>query len=225
MKLLPGYQIELMVAEPLVADPVAFDWDAEGRLWVAEMADYPLGLDGKGQHGGRVRWLEDRDKDGRYDHSTVFLDGLSFPNGVMPWGDGVLISATPDILFARDTIGDGKANETRVLFTGFNEGNQQHRMNGFDYGLDNWVYCANGDSGGIVTSPGTDLSVNIRGRDFRFRPETLEFQTQTGQTQYGRRRDDWGNWFGNNNPSIGWHYTHPEHYLRRNPHLLSLIHI
>ena len=221
MKLLPGYQIELMVAEPLVADPVAFDWDAGGRLWVAEMADYPLGLDGKGQHGGRVRWLEDRDDDGRYDHSTIFLDGLSFPNGVMPWRDGVLISATPDILFARDTNGDGKANETRVLFTGFHEGNQQHRMNGFEYGLDNWVYCANGDSGGTVTSPGTGLSVNIRGRDFRFRPDTLEFQTQTGQTQYGRRRDDWGNWFGNNNPSLGWHYIHPEHYLRRNPHFIA----
>ena len=221
MELLPGYTIELMAAEPLVADPVAFEWDSHGRLWVVEMADYPLGLDGKGQHGGRVRWLEDRDGDGHYDHSTVFLDGLSFPNGVMPWRDGVLISATPDILFARDTNGDGKADETRVLFSGFREGNQQHRMNGFEYGLDNWVYGANGDSGGIVTSPGTGLSVNIRGRDFRFRPDTLEFQTQTGQTQYGRRRDDWGNWFGNNNPNLGWHYTQPEHYLRRNPHFVA----
>ena len=63
--------------------------------------------------------------------------------------------------------------------------------------------------------------MNIRGRDFRFRPDTLRFQTQTGQTQYGRRRDDWGNWFGNNNPSLGWHYTHPEHYLRRNPHFIA----
>ena len=206
-----------MASEPLVLDPVAFEWDASGRLWVAEMADYPLGLDGNGQHGGRIRWLEDRDNDGRYDHSTVFLDGLSFPNGVMPWRDGVLISATPDILFARDTNGDGKADETRVIFTGFHEGNQQHRMNGFEYGLDNWVYCANGDSGGIATSPGTGLAVNIRGRDFRFHPDTLRFQTQTGQTQYGRRRDHWGNWCGNNKPSPGWHYTHPDHYLRRTP--------
>ena len=63
--------------------------------------------------------------------------------------------------------------------------------------------------------------MNIRGRDFRFRPDTLEFQTQTGQTQYGRRRDDWGNWFGNNNPNLGWHYTQPEHYLRRNPHFVA----
>ena len=221
MELLPGYRIELMAAEPLVADPVAFEWDAGGRLWVAEMADYPLGLDGRGQRGGRVRWLEDRDGDGVYDHSAVFLDGLAFPNGVMPWRDGVLISATPDILFARDTDGDGRADESRVLFTGFREGNQQHRMNGFEYGLDNWVYGANGDSGGIVTSPGSGRSLNIRGRDFRFRPDTLAFQTQTGQTQYGRRRDDWGNWFGNNNPSLGWHYTQPEHYLRRNPHFIA----
>ncbi len=221
MELLPSYRIELMASEPLVTDPVAFEWDETGRLWVAEMADYPLGLDGKGKHGGRVRWLEDRDRDGSYDHSTVFLDGLAFPNGVMPWRDGVLISATPDILFARDTDGDGRADESRVLFTGFREGNQQHRMNGFEYGLDNWVYGANGDSGGIVTSPGRGGSLNIRGRDFRFRPDTLEIQTQTGQTQYGRRRDDWGNWFGNSNPSLGWHYTQPEHYLQRNPHLIT----
>ena len=221
MELLPGYRIELMAAEPLVADPVAFEWDAIGRLWVAEMADYPLGLDGKGKHGGRVRWLEDRNDDGSYDHSTVFLDGLAFPNGIMPWRDGVLISATPDILFARDTDGDGRADESRVLFTGFREGNQQHRMNGFEYGLDNWVYGANGDSGGVITSPGSDRHINIRGRDFRFRPDTLTFQTQTGQTQYGRRRDDWGNWFGNNNPSLAWHYTQSEHYLRRNPHFIA----
>ena len=221
MELLPGYRIELMAAEPLVADPVAFEWDEAGRLWVAEMADYPLGLDGKGQPGGRVRWLEDRNGDGGYDHSTVFLDGLAFPTGVMPWRDGVLISAAPDILFARDTDGDGRADESRVLFTGFGEGNHQHRMNGFEYGLDNWVYGANGDSGGVITSPGIGRRVNIRGRDFRFRPDTLAFETQTGQTQYGRRRDDWGNWFGNNNPSLGWHYTQPGHYLRRNPHFIA----
>ncbi|GIT13123.1 MAG: hypothetical protein CM1200mP34_5290 [Verrucomicrobiales bacterium] len=221
MEFLPGYRIELMAAEPLVADPVAFEWDEAGRLWVAEMADYPLGLDGKGEPGGRVRWLEDRNGDGGYDHSTVFLDGLAFPTGVMPWRDGVLISAAPDILFARDTDGDGRADESRVLFTGFGEGNHQHRMNGFEYGLDNWVYGANGDSGGVISSPGSGRRVNIRGRDFRFRPDTLAFQTQTGQTQYGRRRDDWGNWFGNNNPSLGWHYTQPGHYLRRNPHFIA----
>lgn len=221
METLPGHKLELMVSEPLVMDPVAFEWDEHGQLWVAEMADYPLGLDDKGKAGGRIRRVEDRDGDGRYDHSTVFLDALPYPSGVMPWRDGVLVSAAPNILFARDTNNDGRADETKVLFTGFGEGNQQHRMNGFEYGLDNWVYAANGDSGGVITSPGKKLSVNIRGRDFRFHPDTLAFDTQAGQTQFGRRRDDWGNWFGNNNPSLGWHYPFPEHYIRRNPQLAS----
>ena len=210
-----------MVNEPLVMDPVAFEWDEHGRLWVVEMADYPLGMDDNGKPGGRVRILEDRNNDGHYDHSTVFLDALPYPSGVMPWRDGVLVSAAPNILFARDTNGDLRADETKILFTGFVEGNQQHRMNGFEYGLDNRVYPANGDSGGIIRSPGKDLAVNIRGRDFRFHPDTLAFETQAGQTQFGRRRDDWGNWFGNNNPSIGWHYPYPEHYIRRNPQLSS----
>ncbi|MDP7049186.1 MAG: FG-GAP-like repeat-containing protein [Verrucomicrobiota bacterium] len=218
---LPGYKVELMVSEPLVMDPVAFEWDEHGRLWVVEMADYPLGLDDKGKPGGRIRILEDRDGDSRYDRTTIFLDDLPYPSGVMPWRDGALVSATPNILFARDTNGDGTADETKVLFTGFGEGNQQHRMNGFEYGLDNWVYAANGDSGGTIRSPGKQHSINIRGRDFRFNPNTLAFDTQAGQTQFGRRRDDWGNWFGNNNSFIGWNYPFPEHYIRRNPQLTT----
>jgi hypothetical protein len=62
-----GYRIELVAAEPVVLDPVAFDWDEQGRLWVIEMADYPLGMDGNGKAGGRVVRLEDTDNDGRYD--------------------------------------------------------------------------------------------------------------------------------------------------------------
>ena len=49
-----GYRIELVAAEPVVLDPVAFDWDEQGNLWVTEMADYPLGMDGNGKAGGRV---------------------------------------------------------------------------------------------------------------------------------------------------------------------------
>ncbi|MFO0907884.1 MAG: hypothetical protein U0794_05900 [Isosphaeraceae bacterium] len=40
---------------------------------------------------------------------SVFLDGLGFPSGIMPWRDGVLIAAAPDILFAADRDGDGGA--------------------------------------------------------------------------------------------------------------------
>lgn len=213
-----GFTVELVAAEPLVMDPVAFDWGADGRLWVCEMGDYPLGVDGRGTFGGRVRCLEDTDGDGRYDRSTVFLDGLGFPTGVMAWSGGVLVSCAPEIFYAEDADGDGRADVRRTLFTGFGEGNQQHRVNGFRWGLDGWVHGANGDSGGKIVSRITGQQVDIGGRDFRFRPDTGEIDPQTGQTQFGRDGDDWGHWFGSKNSNPLLHYVLPDEYLRRNPH-------
>ena len=217
-----GFTVELVASEPLIESPVAFDWDANGRLWVVEMRDYPNGMDGKGAPGGRIKVLTDEDGDGRYDKATLFADGLSFPTGLQPWRDGVIVAAVPDIAFYRATDGDDESDECTVLFTGFKPGNQQHRMNGFEWGLDGWLYGANGDSGGRIKSlvaPGESHEVSISGRDFRFRPDGRGFEAESGQTQYGRRRDDWGNWFGNNNPTWLWHYTIEDSYLRRNPKL------
>ena len=207
----PGFRVELVACEPLVEDPIAFDWGADGRLWVVEMGDYPLGADGQGKPGGVVRFLEDTDGDGKYDRATTFLDGLGYPTGVLPWRKGVLVACAPDILYAEDRNGDGKADVRTVLFTGFTRGNPQHLLNGFDYGLDGWVYGANGDSGGTIRG------VNIQGRDFRFRPDEKLFEAEVGQTQYGRHRDDWGDWFGNNNSVWAWQFVLAERDLRRNP--------
>lgn len=234
----PGFRIECVAAEPVVQDPVAFDWDAEGRLWVVEMRDYPLGLDGKGAPGGVVKRLQDDDGDGRWDQAVEFLSGVAFPTAVMPWRNGVLVAAAPEIFHAEDRDGDGRADWRRVLFTGFVEGNQQHRVNGFALGLDGWVYGANGDSGGSIRvdgrveirtptgwrqvspNPSNAASpISISGRDFRFRPDSLEFESIEGQTQFGRNRDDWGQWFGNANYTWLWQYPLPARYVARNPHL------
>ena len=216
----PGFEVELMAAEPLVRDPIHVAFGADGKLWVVEMGDYPLGADGKGAPDGRVRYLEDTDGDGTYDKSFLFIDGLGFPTGVTPWRKGVIVTAAPDIFYAEDTDGDGKADKREVLFTGFGEGNQQHRVNGLWYGLDNWFYGANGHSGGNIKSTKTGETVDLGGgRDFRVRPETGAFDPQPGATQYGRAMDDWGNWFGCDNSSPNHHYPIGDHYLRRNPHL------
>ena len=217
MRLASGFQIELVASEPLVIDPVHLDWDDRGRLWVVEMRDYPLGLDGRGKPGGRVNVLHDDDGDGRMDRVVPFLTDLAFPSSVLPFGKGALVAAAPDLFYAEDTDGDGRADVRRVLFTGFTEGNQQHRFNGFEWGLDGWLYLANGDSGGTVKSLQTGKSLSLSGRDLRLNPDTGEMETVSAQTQFGRRRDDWGHWFGNNNPTWLWQVTLPEHYLRRNP--------
>ena len=217
----PGFKVELVASEPLVIDPVAFDWGPDGKFWIVEMRDYPLGIDGRGQPGGVIKYLEDTDGDGRYDKATVFLEKVNFPNGIMVWRKGVLVSAAPEIFYAEDTDGDGKADLRKTILAGFNQGNQQHRINGFEYGLDNWVYAANGGSGGTIRSEPTGKTANLRGHDLRFKPDTGEFELVEGQTQFGRRRDDWGNWFGNENPTWLWHYVLPERYLARNPELAA----
>jgi putative membrane-bound dehydrogenase-like protein len=217
-----GYELQLVAGEPLVRDPVAFDWGPNGELWVAEMADYPKGMDNKGKHGGRVRLLIDTDSDGRYDKSTVFLDGLSFPAGVMPWRKGVLVAAAPVLLYAEDTDSDGRADIRRTLFEGFHEGNQQLRINGLYWGLDNTVHCASGAAWGgfgganSIKSMVSGKSIPIHSGDFRFDPDNGWIEATSGPSQFGRVRDDWGNWFGVQNSHPLWHYVLPVRYLRRN---------
>ncbi len=223
MKVAPGYRVELVAAEPLVMDPVAFDWGPDGRLWVAEMRDYPNGLtwnkpgDPLNEPGGRIKVLTDTDGDGHYDKAAIFLDGLSYPTGVKVWDKGVLVTAAPDIFYAEDTDGDGVADKREVWYEGFARSNQQHRVNGLAWGLDNWLHVANGDGGGVILSMEKREEVDIRGFDLRLNPFTKVHEPLNGRTQCGRFRDDWDNWFGCNNSNPLWHYPYPWHLLKRNP--------
>lgn len=225
LQLRPGFTAELVAAEPLIQSPVALDWDPQGRLWVVEMIDYPLGLEPDGRPGGRIRLLQDTNADGRYDHSTVFAENLPFPTGIMSWRDGVLVTAAPAILFLQDRDGDGRADHQETLFSGFLEGNQQLRVNGLRWGLDNWIH---GASGSHHPGYGRDTrvqlharhtSLHLGSRDFRFRPESGEFEPQSGPSQFGRDREDFGDWFGEQNSWPIWHYVLEEQDLRRNPHV------
>jgi putative membrane-bound dehydrogenase-like protein len=233
LRLKPGYTASLVAHEPLVQDPIFVDWDAQGRMWVVEMGDYPFApgektTDGRsGQENvsplqnGRIKILEDTDADGDYDRATLFLEGLRHPTGLAFWKGGVFISAIPDILYAEDTDGDGVCDKREAWFTGFTAGNPQHLVNGFASGLDGWFYGANGDSGGDITCLKTGTKVKLGTHDFRFHPVTGEFRLETGRSQYGKWRDDYGNWFGNNNSTLGWHYHVPMQFLEQHMDLVA----
>ncbi|NOY43220.1 MAG: c-type cytochrome [Planctomycetes bacterium] len=211
-----GFSVEVVAAEPLVVDPINFAIGADGRLWVVEMSDYPRGANDDGKPGGCVKVLTDVDGDGRYDKAEVFLDGLTYPTGVLPWRDGALVSCVPDIFLARDTNGDGQADQREVLVTGFSEANPQHQMSGFTRGLDNWIYVTCGDDHGTIRSVRTGKEIKIGGRDIRLNPDTGELEAVSGRSQYGRCRDDWNRWFGNTNGEPLLHYVIEDHYLARN---------
>lgn len=229
MRAAAGWQVSLVAAEPLVQDPVFVDWDEHGRMWVVEMGDYPFAPGEKTKDGsvgqakvsdlqsGRIKILTDEDGDGVYDKAVTFLDGLLHPTGLAFWKGGVFFSNIPDIFYAKDSDGDGKCDVRETWFTGFTAGNPQHLVNGFCLGLDGWFHGANGDSGGEITSVKTGQKLSLGTNDFRFHPASGEFKLEAGRSQYGKWRDDFGNWFGNNNSTMAWHYQLPLAYLEKHP--------
>jgi putative membrane-bound dehydrogenase-like protein len=208
--------IELVAAEPMVDSPVALAWDADGRLFVADMVDYPTG-----PMRGHVRRLVDADHDGIYETATVFADNLPFPAGLLPWRNGLLVCASPDILSLQDTDGDGRADTREVILTGFGQGNQQLRVNGLHWGLDNWIYGANGRSDGDIRWAGDppQTSHSLRGHDFRFRLEPRRLEVVAGRSQFGVTRDDWGHRFLSWNTIPLRQDVVPLKYLEHNPYL------
>ncbi|HMO65848.1 MAG TPA: hypothetical protein PKE47_11625, partial [Verrucomicrobiota bacterium] len=149
----PGFRVELAAAEPEVLDPVAFAFDERGRLYVVEMRDYS---ERRPERLGRVRRLEDRDGDGRFESSTGFLDGLPWPTAVACCDGGVFVGGTPDIFFSKDVGDDGRAGVRGTVFTGFAADypperlNVQAMLNSLQWGPDARLHGAAGPSGGRV---------------------------------------------------------------------------
>jgi putative membrane-bound dehydrogenase-like protein len=212
-----------VASEPNVVDPVAIAFDEDGRLFVAEMRGYPnAGVATGSIHSGKIKRLEDQDGDGYFAKCTTFAEGLRFPTSVMPWKGGLLAGVAPDILFFADTDGDGRADQQRSLYTGFDLSNIQQLVNSLQWGLDNWVYGCAGMSGGTVHSvekPDTP-PIELRGRGIRFHPERPgSLEPISGGGQFGLAADDWQRWFTNTNSQHLRHIVIPDQYLRRNPSL------
>ena len=205
-----GFTIELMASEPMVMDPVNIAFGPDGTVWIVEMGDYPSG----GGRSGCIKALRDTNGDGQLDDVKMFLDNLNYPAGVYPWRDGAVIACAPDVFFARDTDGDGIADERRVLLTGFPEGNPQHRVHGFTYGMDHRLYFGTGGAAERITATGNGITTKsdpvvhtVSGFDISLDPDTATMRVETGDSQYIRATDDYANWFGNENSYPMYHYV------------------
>ncbi|MBS0210873.1 MAG: c-type cytochrome [Planctomycetes bacterium] len=214
-----GVRIELVAAEPEVIDPVACRFDEDGRLWVVEMRDYP-DPPAPGEPGrSRIRVLEDRDGDGRYETARTFADKLLFATGILPWRGGLLATISGKVVYLRDTDGDGQADNTEVWFTGFAEENPQLRVNHPRFALDNYVYVNSGLRGGTAVSARAKdpQPLPLRNRDLRFDPLGTTGELAAGAGQFGMTFDDYGHRFivSNRNPLI--QVVLAEQYLHRNP--------
>lgn len=203
----PGYRVELVAAEPLVQDPIAIDWDVQGRLWVVEMPGFMADITGSNEHDplGRVVVLEDTDGDGRMDKRTVFSDHLVLARSVKVLERGVLVAEPPNLWLMRDTNGDLRADVKEIVSNRFGrrDGDPQNQGNGFVWGLDNWLH----------TAGETDLEFRLQGGRFEI-GKTLE------RGEWGISEDDAGRIYRNTNESALHVDLVPTAYYARNPDLL-----
>ena len=203
----PGYRVELVASEPLIQEPVAIDWDLEGRLWAVEMPGFMADLTGSNEHDpiGRVVVLEDTNGDGAMDKRTVFADGLVLARSLKILDLGVLVAEPPNLWLMRDTNGDLRADVKELVSNqfGHREGDPQNAGNGFPWGLDNRMY----------TAGETDLQLRLKNRKFELQ-KTLE------RGEWGVTEDDAGRIYRNTNESALHVDLVSTAYFARNPHLL-----
>ena len=219
MHLSEDFHVELFTSEPDVVSPVEMAFDENGKIYAAEMLDYPDDPPAGKPARSRIRLLEDTNGDGKIDRAVIFADQLLAVSGFMPWKGGLIVTSAPDILFLKDTDGDGKADVRQVLYTGFPKVNHEARITNCRLAVDNWIYCSNSGSDGRITSPDhPDMPpVLVRGTDFRFDPVSGKAESASGPAQFGSTIDDFNHRFISQNTTHIRHVVMPMKYLARAP--------
>lgn len=212
----PGFRLEQVAAEPLIASPVAVAWDEHGRMFVVEMRGYS---EDKEQRLSRIRCLTDANQDGVYDDATVFVDDLLWPTAIACWNGGILVADAPDLWFFRDTNHDLQADTKELWFTGFGTNNIQGLVNSLEWHFDQRLYGASSINAGSLRSLNRpdDQPLDLRGRDFSIDLKTRECRAECGGAQHGASFDDWGNRFVCSNSDHLQQVLFEERYLARNP--------
>ena len=200
-----GFKLELFASEPEIVNPIYFQWDERGRLWVVETVDYPNEIKDGRKGNDRIKICEDTDGDGKADKFTVFAEGFNVPTSLTFARGGVILAHAPDFFFLKDTDGDDRADLQEVLFTGFGPGDTHAGPSNLRYGLDNWIY-------GTVGYSRFNGEVNGERHNFgsgtlRFKSDgsKMEFLHQYNNNTWGIGLNEQGDVFGstaNNNPSF-----------------------
>jgi putative membrane-bound dehydrogenase-like protein len=206
-----GFKFELVASEPLIKDPVDLEFNEKGDALVLEMPGYPLE-----DKMSRLLVLKDKNKDGIYDSTIVFAENLGLADSFMPYKKGVLVAAPPYLLHLHDANQDYHVDKIDTLMGGFTKENLQHNYNGLTYGIDNWIYAANGGNDGKPYWWGdTTTALDLRGQDLRFNLETRQMERLgVSSGGFGLAMDEYGRFYETHNLTHISHLVFPDRYLK-----------
>lgn len=199
-----GYEVSLFASEKDgIANPIAMRWGPRGRLWVLCTLVYPQIVPTEAP-SDKLLILEDRDRDGRADHTVVFADNLDMPTGFALGDGGVYVGQGDDLIFLRDTNGDDRADQSEMLFTGFGTGDTHQNINSFTWSPDGELLFLQGlHNFARVETPWGIVRLDEHGA-WRLRPKRRQLHTfpeASGQNPWGIAFGHWGEPFvkGNGN--------------------------
>lgn len=182
-----GLEVTLWATSPLLYNPTNIDFDAQGRMYVAEGVNYRSKA-GRRPEGDRIVILEDTTGSGKANKSTVFVqeENLAAPLGVAVLDDKVVVSMPPDLIVYTDVNHDGKfdlsVDKREVLLTGFGGRQHDHSLHSLTAGPDGQWYFNQGNTGAKFT----DKS----GKTFRMGSPYMM------QEIAGQKSDDGNVWIG-----------------------------
>jgi putative heme-binding domain-containing protein len=192
----PGFEIQLVAAEPNVKKPINIAFDAAGRLWVTQSVEYPFPVAAGARSRDTVRILDQWRPDGRASRFRTFADNLNIPIGVLPLGHGALVYSIPDVYRMLDTKGSGQADRREVLLSGYGHADTHGMTGEFHLGLDGWVYACHGyaNTSTVKGRDGSTIQMHS-GNTYRFKPDGTQVQYFThGQVNpFGLAFDPLGN--------------------------------
>lgn len=195
----PGFDIELVAAEPEIHKPLNIAFDAKGRLWVTETVEYPFPVVKPGvKPRDALKVLSDFADDGRARSIVTFADGLNIPIGVMPVDDGAIVHSIPQILHLVDSNGDGRADRRDVFYATFAFADTHGMTNAFTKGFDGWIYACHGFSNTSTVSGSDQKKIVMQsGNVYRMRPDGshVEYFTHGQVNPFGLAFDPLGNLF------------------------------
>ncbi|MDG3002880.1 PVC-type heme-binding CxxCH protein [Paludisphaera mucosa] len=193
----PGFEVQLVAAEPDIQKPLNLAFDDKGRLWITDTVEYPYAAAPGVKTRDTVKILSDFGPDGRARKIETFADNLNIPIGLLPRPSAreALVHSIPNIYLLKDADGDGKAEVREPLYGIFGHRDTHGMTNAFTWGYDGWIYACHGFSNDSEVAGGDKRSIKMNsGNTYRMRPDGThaEYVTHGQVNPFGLAFDEWG---------------------------------